>query len=137
MKTTLNNNMEEKILEINKISDSKSDGIEIVTNKQKISFLIDNAQQCCEDFGYFISEDNLEEFIGSKLFDINLISEDNEVRSLFADKFNLDNEDFNGIFINIETSDGTLQFVAYNEHNGYYGHTFTVTSKQLNFSKEV
>ena len=36
------------------------------------------------------------------------------------------------MFVNITTSKGVLQFVAYNEHNGYYGHSACVISKQLN-----
>jgi tRNA(Ile2) C34 agmatinyltransferase TiaS len=41
--------------------------------------------------------------------------------------------DFEGgvMFVNIETNEGTLQFVAYNEHNGYYGHIAKVQSMQL------
>jgi len=27
------------------------------------------------------------------------------------------------MFINIDTSEGLLQFAAYNSHNGYYGHS--------------
>lgn len=37
----------------------------------------------------------------------------------------------NTMFVNIDTDRGVLQFVAYNEHNGYYGHSASVTSKQL------
>ncbi len=35
------------------------------------------------------------------------------------------------MFVNLETNKGTLQFVAYNEHNGHYGHEAKVTCKQL------
>lgn len=34
------------------------------------------------------------------------------------------------MFINFETSKGTLQFTLYNSHNGYYGHTAKVISKR-------
>ena len=33
------------------------------------------------------------------------------------------------MFINVETTNGLLQFVAYNEHNGYYGHEVKLVSK--------
>lgn len=33
------------------------------------------------------------------------------------------------MFINVETTKGLLQFVAYNEHNGYYGHDVLLVSK--------
>lgn len=35
------------------------------------------------------------------------------------------------MYVNIETSEGTLQFTAYNEHNGYYSHTALVESPFL------
>ncbi len=36
------------------------------------------------------------------------------------------------MFVHLETSEGLLQFVAYNSHNGYYGHDAVLVSKQLN-----
>ena len=33
------------------------------------------------------------------------------------------------MFINVETTRGLLQFAAYNEHNGYYGHDVLLVSK--------
>lgn len=33
------------------------------------------------------------------------------------------------MFINVETTKGLLQFVAYNEHNGYYVHEVKLVSK--------
>ena len=33
------------------------------------------------------------------------------------------------MFINVETTKGLLQFAAYNEHNGYYGHGVKLVSK--------
>lgn len=41
--------------------------------------------------------------------------------------------DIDGVmFINIETTKGFLQFVVYNEHNGYYGHSVLLVSKYGN-----
>ena len=34
------------------------------------------------------------------------------------------------MFVNINTSNGALQFAAYNEHNGYYGHEAVVISEK-------
>ncbi|MEL3959481.1 hypothetical protein NST17_20225 [Caldifermentibacillus hisashii] len=39
------------------------------------------------------------------------------------------------MFVDIITSNGTLQFVAYNEHNGYYGHEAKVISTQIEHSE--
>jgi hypothetical protein len=45
-------------------------------------------------------------------------------------EFSYDDED-NAMFVNVETDRGTLQFVLYNSHNGYYGHKARVVSEQL------
>ena len=41
------------------------------------------------------------------------------------------------MFVNIETDRGVLQFVAYNQHNGYYSHEAKVISKQLNYESNL
>lgn len=127
----------EKILSITEVHDfelekyyGKFDGFFIKTDKQIIKMGIENGQCCCEDFGYLMSEDDTGYFIGSELLSIDVV-----------DKL-LNNKDISGIpeygldaggamFINFNTSNGTLQFVAYNSHNGYYGHEAVIISKQL------
>lgn len=78
------------------------DGIKVVTDKHVYEAGICNSQQCCEDWGYMINEDNddYEEFVGAIL------------HSVTSD----------GCFTNFNTDRGTLNFTAYNEHNGYYNH---------------
>jgi hypothetical protein len=45
---------------------------------------------------------------------------------------NADSRDEGGImFVNLDTDKGKLQFVAYNRHNGYYGHSAAVECRQL------
>ena len=107
-------------------------GYVIATDKQKIKLLIDNYQQCCETTGYFLSEENVSDFIGSKLFGIKIT--DTELKEGLLEKNELDEDYFEGgiMFVDIDTSNGTLQFIAYNEHNGYYGHEAKVVSEQLN-----
>lgn len=99
----------EKILRIEEISGQygcmTQEGYAIVTDKQTIKLLIDNHQDCCEDWGYFMSEDNFESFIGAKILEI---------------ECGVDNGDI--MFVNIVTDKDVLQFVAYKCHNGYYGH---------------
>lgn len=50
------------------------------------------------------------------------------------DSFGIDVE---CVFIDFETSKGKLQFVLYNDHNGYYGHYVTIKSNQLNIEKII
>jgi hypothetical protein len=106
------------------------DGYEIVTDKQTIHILIDNEQSCCEQWGYLTSEDDLNSFIGAELFGIT--KTDTELKT-----YDLPEEECAVIFVNLETSQGTLQFTVYNIHNGYYGHTVVVRSEQLNIEDRL
>lgn len=108
-------------------------GYIITTNKQVIKLLIEDIQQCCESFGYFMSEDNLNEFIGAELLDIKIT--DTELKEGLLKQHDLNSTWFEGgiMFVDIVTSKGILQFVAYNDHNGYYGHYAKVVSEQLNY----
>lgn len=87
---------------------------------QKIKMGIDNGQSCCENWGYIISEDNLAQFVGAEYFGIEAVGEaleHVEIKGVYEGGI---------MFININTSEGVLQFVAYNEHNGYYSHNAVV-----------
>lgn len=121
----------ETILKIEETSFDGKDGFIITTDEQSIKLGIDNGQSCCENWGYFMSEDDTSDFIGSKLIDIKITDE------LLKPNDNFDvNDIYEGgvMFVNLETDKGLLQFVAYNEHNGYYGHEACVISKQRNES---
>ena len=129
--------MKEKILKIEKTEfkhDDKSksyynlEGYKITTNKQVIKLGIDNGQSCCENWGYFMSEDDVQSFVGSILIGIELT--DTQLKKV--EEFDIDNSyEGDAMFVNLKTNNGLLQFIAYNEHNGYYGHEACVISKQL------
>ena len=72
-----------------------------------------------------MSEDDFADFIGAQLIDIKIVDTALNVTELkMEDELKgggLDAGDT--MFVNINTSEGLLQFVAYNSHNGYYGHT--------------
>ena len=107
------------------------DGFKIKTNLQEIFLLIKNDQYCCEEWGYIMSEDNIEEFIGSELYTVRIANKalkTYEVLGDFQDE---------AIFINLETSNGILQFVIYNHHNGYYGHTVIIKSINTSLKTEI
>lgn len=116
---------------------SSMSGYAITTNEQVIKLLIDDEQSCCENFGYFMSEDDFNDFIGAQLIDVKIT--DTELKEGLLEKNDLDieSEYFEGdvMFVDIVTSKGTLQFVAYNEHNGYYGHEAKVISNQINHNE--
>ena len=108
------------------------EGWQIITDDQTIKFGISNGQSCCENWGYLITNDTTEEFIGSELLSISVVDTALNNKALPELDY-LDSGD--AMFVNLETSAGTLQFVAYNAHNGYYGHSGVLVSKQLNTEK--
>lgn len=132
----------EKILEIkeiynHKINDSKYsryDGYIITTNKQSIFMGIDNSPQCCENWGYLISNNDFIDFIGTELLkieiadtELNIVTKELEAET----SYNTEYDETNVMFINIYTKAGMLQFAAYNDHNGYYGHEAVVISNDF------
>lgn len=117
----------ETILKINEYSDNEFDGYEIETSQQKIQLLISNGQSCCESWGYLTSNDDLDEFIGSELLEIQTVDKSYNKEKLEENGV----QEYECIFIDLVTNQGLLQFVLYNSHNGYYGHTVLIKSTQL------
>ena len=111
-------------------------GYKIHTDKQVISLLISNGQNCCEAWGYLMSEELNEgdDFIGANIISIEEVSEADIIKD--EDE---DDDDYVDacIFINVNTDRGTLQFKAYNSHNGYYGHAVRVHSEQLKLEETL
>lgn len=136
-----------KIEEANNIKMSISeyastyDGILIhLSDNTTICLLICNQQDCCEDWGYLThNEDNLNDFVGATINAVNIVDSVYDVQSLNLATMlpqtgesvvDFMNESANlCVFVNVETSSGTLQFVAYNDHNGYYGHEVFVCKR--------
>jgi len=109
------------------------DGFIIKTNLQEIKVGIENGQSCCEHWGYLTSEDfdNLDSFIGGEL--LSITATNSTLISTTLDKLSTEGIDIDSaVFITLETTKGTFQITAYNEHNGYYGHNVKVLSNQLN-----
>ena len=107
------------------------EGYQIITDKQTIKLGISDGQSCCERSGYFMSEDDFSEFIGANLIDL-------VITDTCLNTKKLEEEELYGpelMFVNLNTDKGLLQFVAYNSHNGYYGHSAVVVSEQLNHEK--
>lgn len=126
----------EKILKIEESTfkkegfDNKTfEGYQIITDKQTIKIGIENGQFCCECWGYLITEDDLSYFENSKLISIDIVDTALKVEKLKE----LNTGITDTIFVNFNTTKGLLQFVAYNEHNGYYGHDVVIISQQLSY----
>jgi hypothetical protein len=110
---------------------STFDGYEVETTEQVIRLLIVNESQCCERWGYFLSEDDWRGFIGAELRDVKRVGTELMSDSLKNETGGYGLDDGAAMFINLETDRGVLQFTAYNAHNGYYGHNARVESRQL------
>lgn len=110
------------------------DGFQITTTNQTIKIGISNKQCCCESFGCIITNDKTGEFIGSELKSVSIVDESLDKKKIDE----LEYSDCGGaMFVDLETSKGVLQFVAYNGHNGYYGHEAVLISKQLTKSTVI
>lgn len=99
------------------------DGYEIKTTEHKYHILISNGQNCCEHWGYIVSEDNLDDFIGKELISVevtNTALDKKKVKELWVDSDQIQ-------FVDFTFSDGgVLQFAVYNAHDGYYGHPIII-----------
>lgn len=130
--------MSNKIQSIEEIKDYKPeseywgyDGYAIKTEGDSIYILISNMQSCCESWGYLASDDKFEQYIDAELLKLEVVSEDKAIIDV-GDMY-----EGGAIFVNVETSLGLLQFAVYNAHNGYYGHTVRIISKELNLEDGV
>jgi len=128
-------------------------GYRITTDEQEINLLISNDQSCCEKWGYFFCNEEVDEFVGAELHSISLTDTALHTETFWekapkATSYNYENKvrvprEFGAdafeqlMFVNLETDRGTLQFVAYNDHNGYYGHQARVESKQLTHTESL
>lgn len=100
------------------------EGYKIKTDRHEFYVLIDSVQCCCESWGYFISEDDCNKFIGAELFEVNLTD-----KCLNSKKFEESGyyEEEGGIqFVDFVTNKGKFQLAVYNAHNGYYGHPILI-----------
>ena len=95
------------------------DGYKVESEQGNVQILITNGQSCCESYGYFSTEDDLQRFIGAELLDIELT--DTALKTEPIDEIQYLDE--GGVqFITFKTSKGVFQLAVYNGHNGYYGH---------------
>ena len=102
------------------------DGFKIKTSEHEYAILIENGQSCCEQWGYFSTNDDTEEFIGAALRDVELTDVALSTKKI-EEEVGLYGFDCGGIqFVDFKTSKGVLQFAVYNAHNGYYGHPIIV-----------
>ena len=106
-------------------------GFNVVTEDDVIELRISNEQSCCETFGYFWCNDDPQDFVGATIERVSITNTALNTKIMEAHNFSTIDEDDNMMFVNFETNKGTLQFVLYNSHNGYYGHEAYVKSRKM------
>lgn len=97
----------------------------VLSDNNSIMFVIEDNQQCCESFGYISVNDNLEEFIGSTLQKVEVVTGKEYTKSeLVIDSLNQANDSHikieECVFLVLTTDKGELTFTVYNHHDGYY-----------------
>lgn len=123
-----------KIEEVNNVNFNNNrysnyDGFKIETEDEEIYFVIDNSQQCCENWGtYLYTPEDLREYVGADYlgYDESSCSEiENHLENEYVESDEI-------CFLNIHTSKGTIDFAVYNSHNGYYSHAVVlkITNKK-------
>ena len=131
-----------KILKINEVynitlGNSKYptyDGLMIETEEEEIYFVIQNGQQCCENWGtYLYTPETLEDYIGADYLGYTESTCEQIVNSLKNEYVNPDET----CFLNIKTSKGVIDYAVYNSHNGYYSHdvVLKITNKKTGESE--
>lgn len=96
-----------------KISDLvlTDDALSITFEDGSKKSLVDAGQSCCES-RYLTTDDNLSDYIGAEYLGYEekpaeYVDEGYDVHEI--------------MFLDVNTSKGTFQIKAHNEHNGYYG----------------
>lgn len=119
----------ETIVAIREFDSDDASGYEVETTRQTIRLSIGNKTQCCENWGYFWCNDNISDFIGCDLRNVKLTDAALNTKQLSDN--GADTYKTCLMFVDLETDKGTLQFVTYNAHNGFYSHIASVKSTQL------
>lgn len=114
------------------------DGYVIETEDETIQILVQNEQQCCENCGYIVSEDELSQFVGANILEVSVVDE--SLITTVLNKLPVVEDDYTyleAVFVNVNTDKGLLQFAVYNAQNGYYGHEIRILSKELNYTNVI
>lgn len=126
----------ESIVKIENYEHGDQEGYKVTTSKQELLLTIQNRQNCCEHWGYLWCNETTTEFLNSRLLSVEVV--DTALHRSILEKHLVNDDNKKGIisygsimFVNLETTNGTLQFIAYNEQNGCYGHDVFIKSNQL------
>lgn len=109
------------------------EGWRVVTDDQIVSVGISNQPNCCEQWGYFSTDDDPGKYVGAELLRVERV--DGDLKTIPDLDYGLEAGD--AMFVNFVTSRGTFQLGVYNAHNGYYGHSAIVIGRDLSVSETL
>lgn len=119
-------------------------GWEVETDQQIIRVMIGNDHDCCEVWGYFATNDDVKDYIGTLLRGIAVV--DDRLNVEYNTPGELESWEYDDpdegrgtstFFVNFETDRGVFQLAVYNNHNGYYGHKVKLASAQFTEESKV
>jgi len=112
------------------------DGYKVKTEKDVYLVLISNGQSCCEEWGYFDTNDDSDSFIGAGLKDIELVDMALNIEK-YNEKIQYGLDDGGICFVNFITDKGVFQLAVYNAHNGYYGHSILIAKNEDILNQDI
>jgi hypothetical protein len=108
-------------------NDDELVGFEIETNKEPIQLCINNVHNCCEVWGFSLHKfPDLpnEDYYNSHILKIKLDEKSKEVNQIVSNFSEGDYATSLCVSLSIHTSAGLLVLFVYNDHNGYYPHSY-------------
>jgi hypothetical protein len=90
-----------------------------LSNSTQIKIGVSNSPDCCEQWGYFSTDDDPQRFIGAEFLGLER-TEAGQI-AVPGHAYGLDGGDT--MFVDVLTDQGKLRLAVYNAHNGYYGHS--------------
>lgn len=128
----------EIIKEILSFDEAEYEGYKVITNNSVYEILIGNTQKCCEEFGQLCTDDNLLNYLGAELINIDLTNtllQNINVNDFLKDYGTSSEQQIQ--FVTFKTDRGDFQLAVYNFHNGYYGHEIKIIKNKAVLKDEV
>lgn len=91
-----------------------------LSDDSQIKFGIRSYQDCCENWGYLHSPDDVQEVVGGRFLSLEEVDNLSPAAKEALECEGVHDDSFQAM--RLVTSKGTVDFVVYNEHNGYYSH---------------
>lgn len=105
-------------------------GYRVVTTEQVVTLAIDSETWYCEDWGYVLHGDPAQH-VGAELRGVAISDTNRTGREFTHPQRGPGPWEPHVLLVDVETDRGTLQFAAFNSHDGDYAHRAHIRSRQL------